>query len=446
MANLRAGTQFNDRYTIVRRIGSGGMGEVYLAQEVTNPEFYVALKVIPPGVIETPTARERFRNEIVAAYRINHPNIVKAYEYFDGNNLQAYAMEYVSGGNLLTRIKREPIPADSAVRYLRQIAAALEAIHEAGIIHRDLKPENILLTADDQVKLADFGVARVSGSQTLTQAGGMVGTPKYIPPEYLETGESDHRGDIFALGVLGYEMISGVSPFPDDSRELLAARKKNSHPPPLVKVAPHCPPQLAQIIERAMNPNLAQRYQSAADVGRELERFEGMGPNTVADKRREYSDWSTVPLKRPRNHSPLTPRRFSLSHIAGGGAVVGAFAALIIVIAVPTFISGLPPPRAPERFDFAVVPGGRAPSESLDPRELGLELVRLAELETTYTQLRDDYGNTAPSGDDSATAPRIDTAPGTISSAQVRERTRWLEREIALLQLQKNATGREGGF
>lgn len=409
------------------------MGEVYLAQDVANPDFYVALKVIPPGVIDAPAARERFRNEIVAAYRISHPNIIKAYEYFDGEGLQAYAMEYVTGGDLLNRIKREPIRAEEATRYLRQIASALETIHAAGIVHRDLKPENILIAADGDIKLADFGVARLRGSHTLTQAGAMVGTPKYIPPEYLETGESDHRGDIYALGVLGYEMLSGVSPFPADSRELLTVRRGAVKVPPLTKVAPHCPPGLALIVERAMSPNLAQRYQSALELRRDLERFEA----GELGHEESHSNGDALRRREPTPLPQYAPRsRLSFSRIVTGGAVVGMFAALIVVIARPVLFGAIPQAKAPERFDFAIAsPEKTAIEGAIDPRELGLELVQIGELEGTYHALIKKERALEPSTGSAAVlqGPPLEGEPGTISLVGVRERRLWLEREVRRL-------------
>jgi serine/threonine protein kinase len=342
-------------------------------------------------------------------------------------------MEYVSGGDLLSLIKREPLTPEKSARFLNQIASALEAIHAAGIVHRDLKPENILITTDEQVKLADFGVARLRGSQTLTQAGAMVGTPKYIPPEYLETGESDHRGDIFALGVLGYEMLSGVSPFPDDSRELLATRRHTLKPPPLVKVAPHCPPELALIIERAMSPNLAQRYQSATDLRRDIERF--LGDETVRDegaaiRGTDMTSFSAAPLRESK--SRLSPTR-----IVGGGAVVGLFTALIVVIAYPRSFGAVLPAEEPQQFDFAVISSESKEPIVIDPRELGLELVRIGDLERLYGEIIDG-GTGASLGTTSAPikerGPQIEGEPGAVSFLKVRERRLWLEREIASLK------------
>ncbi|MBX7136516.1 MAG: serine/threonine protein kinase [Oligoflexia bacterium] len=290
MLELKPGIEFGGRYTILNPIGAGGMGAVYVARDNSHPEFLVALKVLYPGVIKTREARERFRSEIVASYRLNHPNIVRAYEYFDQQDLQAYAMEYIDGGDLFQRMKEGPMGATEVIRIMKQVASALAAIHAEGIVHRDLKPENILMTKKGSVKVTDFGVARMKDSSTLTQAGAMVGTPKYLSPEYVETGECDHRGDIYALGVIGYEMISGASPFRSDSKVSLMVERLRTDFPPVRRVAKHCPPGLAGIIERAMAVNIHKRYQSAAELVADLELIEqGKEPLNAASAERHLS-------------------------------------------------------------------------------------------------------------------------------------------------------------
>ena len=273
MVGLEPGSLFAGRYEIIRRLGAGGMGAVYLACDPADRDFKVALKLLYPGTIQSNQARERFRNEITASYRIKHPNVVQAYEYFDAEDVQAYAMEYVDGGDLLDRLREGPMAPYEALDVLTQLASALEAIHKAGIVHRDLKPENIMISRKGVVKIADFGVARLKGANTLTQAGSMVGTPKYLAPEYVETGECDGRGDIFAVGVMGYELISGASPFGKDFKPSNVLDRLKMHIPPLQEVAPQCPAGLAKIVEKAMSLRLLERYRSANDLRVDLERF-----------------------------------------------------------------------------------------------------------------------------------------------------------------------------
>lgn len=293
MLSLEPGYLFGGRYQILKAIGAGGMGAVYLAQDPRYQDFLVALKVLYPGVVKTKEARERFRNEIVASYRVNHPNIVRAYEYFDTEDYQAYSMEYIDGGDLLAQMKRGAFDTDKVVDVLKQAAYGLAAIHAQGIVHRDLKPENILITNDGVVKITDFGVARLRGASNLTQEGAMVGTPKYLAPEYIETGECDHRGDLYALGVIGYELLTGASPFKSDSKVSLMVERLKVEIPPLREVAPRCPNALAKVIEKALSVNIHKRHQSAEELIKDLEsleRGEDPLPDTVAD--------STSDLKR----------------------------------------------------------------------------------------------------------------------------------------------------
>ena len=270
MLNLEPGALFCGRYEIMRALGAGGMGAVYLACDPRFRDFLVALKVLYPGVIRTREARERFRNEIVASYRVNHRNVVRAYEYFDEETFQAYAMEYVDGGDLAMLMKRSRIEWKVAVGYLEQVASGLEIVHQSGIVHRDLKPENLLMTSTGIVKISDFGVARLKGSITLTQAGAMVGTPKYVSPEYVETGECDHRGDIYAVGVIAYELLSGRSPFRADSRVSMMMERFKKDPNDLYRIVPECPPGVIEVIKKAMTVDVLSRYQTATELYEDL--------------------------------------------------------------------------------------------------------------------------------------------------------------------------------
>ena len=283
MLGLEPGTLFGERYQIIRSIGAGGMGAVYLACDPRYEDFFVALKVLYPGVIKTREARERFRNEIIASYRVNHRNVVRAYEYFDEEDTQAYAMEYVDGGDLLQRMRTGKHTGTEALHYLKQMAMGLDAIHSAGIVHRDFKPENILITKTDVIKIADFGVARLRGANTLTQAGAMVGTPKYLAPEYVETGECDHRGDIYALGVIGYELLAGQSPFRAGSRVSLMVERLKTKATPLDEYAPEAPADLVKVIEKAMRVSILQRYQSARELIDDLELIEKGEPVNIEE-------------------------------------------------------------------------------------------------------------------------------------------------------------------
>ncbi|MCO6431695.1 MAG: serine/threonine protein kinase [Deltaproteobacteria bacterium] len=275
MWSLQPGSLFGKRYEIIKSLGAGAAGAVYLACDATHRDFLVALKILYPGVLVKPQAVKRFRQEIIASYSINHINVVRAYEYFDEDTYQAYAMEYVNGGDLLQRMQNRRATQHGAMRFLRQISEGLAAIHARSIIHRDLKPANILLTSDGTVKISDFGVARLSDSATLTNNGAAVGTPRYLAPEYLQTGDCDHRGDIFALGVIGYELIGGQSPYPSEDALAVLRDRLHHKPTPLFQLAPDVDSRLIGIVEKAMSFDLSRRYQSAEDMSRDLKALEG---------------------------------------------------------------------------------------------------------------------------------------------------------------------------
>ncbi len=301
MLTLNPGETFCGRYEIIRSIGAGGMGAVYLACDSRYRDFLVALKVLYPGIVRTAAMRERFRNEIVASYRVNHKNVVRAYEYFDEESFQAYAMEWVDGGDLSGRMRLGPIAIAKVIDILKQITLGLEAIHSAGIVHRDLKPENILMTSKGGVKISDFGVARLKGAITVTQAGAVVGTPKYVSPEYVETGECDHRGDLYAIGVIGYEMLAGKSPFRAESSVKLMIERFQKDPEDLKSILPECSPDLIAIIKKAMAVSVLKRYQSAREMRFDLEALE-QGQEVIY----AYSENADVlPPPEPATISPL---------------------------------------------------------------------------------------------------------------------------------------------
>jgi len=269
MSILNPGTIFSDRYEIARLIGEGGMGAVY---EAINRETKtrVALKVLFPSVSNNPKSRARFNEEMRICEEITHENVVKSYEHFDLPNFLAFAMEYIDGGDLSSMMKSTTLNISQIVNFIGQAARGLSAIHTAGIIHRDLKPENMLITGKGVLKITDFGLARSDQSGTLTNIGAMVGTPQYVSPEYIELGECDRRADIFALGVIAYEVISGQSPWGGQSGIAGLARRNFKIFPDLCLVAPHCSPHLATVVARCMAHNLTVRYQSAEELLQDL--------------------------------------------------------------------------------------------------------------------------------------------------------------------------------
>ncbi len=326
LITLQPGTVIAGRYEVVKCLGAGSMGLVYACRHRELAGHLVAVKVLFPEVAKDNVAAARFRNEIVASYGVSHPNVVRAYEYFRDGDLVAYTMEYVGGGDLADRLAQgEKMPISVVVRYLGQIASGVQAIHDAGIVHRDLKPENILLTQEGDVKITDFGIARTGHGPKLTEHGGVVGTIDYVSPEYLERGQVDARSDIYAIGVLGYEMITGQSPFKGDSVIATMTLRLRSDPQQPIQLRPDCPVRLNEIILRAMERNPELRYQSTAEIFHDLqelgedslnapvpsvpvipvESFKGSEPTAITEDSVVYSRVNS----QPKENTYVLPKR-----------------------------------------------------------------------------------------------------------------------------------------
>ncbi|MCB0311229.1 MAG: serine/threonine protein kinase [Bdellovibrionales bacterium] len=273
LISLQPGTVIAGRYEVVKCLGAGSMGLVYACRHRELAGHMVAVKVLFPEVAQDKIAAARFRNEIFASYGVSHPNVVRAYEYLRDGDLVAYTMEYVDGGALADRLEsaEDPLSIEEIVNYLAQMCCGVQAIHDAGIVHRDLKPENILLTKDEVVKIADFGIARTGHGPRLTEHGGVVGTIDYVSPEYMLNSQVDWRSDIYAIGILGYEMITGESPFRGDSVYATMTKRLKSDPEPPSSQRMECPDALDRIVLKAMNRDPEQRYQSAAEMFYELQ-------------------------------------------------------------------------------------------------------------------------------------------------------------------------------
>lgn len=272
--SLQPGTIVNGRYEIVKCLGTGSMGMVYACRHQQLSGHLVAMKVLFSEVAQDEVAAARFRNEIVASYGVSHPNVVRAYEYFRDGDLIAFTMEYIGGGDLADRINSDKqIQISDVINMLSQMCSGVQAIHDAGIIHRDLKPENILLTTQGDIKITDFGIARTGAGPKLTEHGGVVGTIDYVSPEYLESGQVDVRSDIYALGVLAYEMITSESPFKGNSViETMTMRLKTDPRPPHM-LRTECPAGLSEIVLKALKRNPAERYQTASEMLSDLKQL-----------------------------------------------------------------------------------------------------------------------------------------------------------------------------
>lgn len=270
----------NDRYEIGKRIGRGGMAEIFQARDILL-DRPVAIKVLFPEFATDPAFVERFRREAQAAANLNHPNIVGVYDWGKVNNTYYIAMEYVNGRTLADILKQSGTLTPMQVcDVMSEVASALISAHQNGVIHRDVKPGNILVSTTGQVKVADFGIARALGSgveQGLTQTGAVMGTATYFSPEQAQGASTDQRSDIYSLGVVMYEMLSGSAPFTGENAVAIAYKQVHEQAMPLNQRVATVPPEVAAIVAKCMQKSPDDRYSSADQVRDELRRFvEGM--------------------------------------------------------------------------------------------------------------------------------------------------------------------------
>jgi tRNA A-37 threonylcarbamoyl transferase component Bud32 len=266
-----SGRQLGD-YRLLRRLGRGGMAEVYLAEQVSL-QRHVAVKVLRGALAHDEQYIRRFRQEARAIAAIVHGNIVQVYEVGCVDGVHFIAQEYVQGQNLREWIVRHgPPDLRLALHIMRQVAAALWRAAERGIVHRDIKPENILLTHSGEVKVADFGLARMLGGEAvdLTQVGVALGTPLYMSPEQVEGRPLDHRSDIYSFGVTCYHMLSGTPPFRGETALAIAVQHVKSPPPRLETLRPDLPPALCRVVHKMLEKDPAHRYSSARELLRDL--------------------------------------------------------------------------------------------------------------------------------------------------------------------------------
>jgi eukaryotic-like serine/threonine-protein kinase len=272
--------QFIDHYEILALLGAGGMGEVYRAAD-TRLNREVAIKVLPGFTKPEPERLRRFEQEARAAAALNHPNILAVYQMGIYEDAPYLVSELLEGETLRDRLKRGPLPFRKVTDYGIQIAKGLAAAHEKGIVHRDLKPENLFLTKDGQVKILDFGLARLTQPRTATVSqsphdvqtipGMMMGSMGYMSPEQVRGQVSDHRSDIFTFCAVLYEMATGQRAFQKATSIDAMSAILNEDPPAVTQVNPRLPPALERVLQRGLEKNPEQRFQSASDLGFALE-------------------------------------------------------------------------------------------------------------------------------------------------------------------------------
>ncbi len=308
------------RYRVLRRLGVGGMADVYLAEDATLGR-QVAVKVLLSRYSGDAQFVERFRREAQAAASINHPNIVNIYDWGPVDGTYYIVMEYVEGETLKDRIRREGrCSPGEAVRVTLELLAAVQVAHGAHIVHRDIKSQNILIDAAGTVKVTDFGIAKADDSQ-MTEAGSILGTAQYLAPEQAKGEPVDERTDLYSVGVVLYEMLTGGLPFRGDSAVTVALKHVNEQPPEPAELVPGTPYSLNQIVLKALAKDPDNRYRSAAEFSADLVAARSGGPLLAAGY--DPSLERTI-VQSPAGGAEGTTRVLPRAAAAGAAGAVGA--------------------------------------------------------------------------------------------------------------------------
>src|SRR5579859_1300618 len=269
---FEAGRQIG-QYEIVALLGSGGMASVYRAHQRYSggAERDVVLKVFDPRLAQSEEFVARFNREARTLLSLSHPHILKAFDFGQDQGIVYLVMELMTGGSLVDLIRSETLPFDLVIRLVDQVGSALDYAHKRGIIHRDLKPHNVLLDEERNAFLTDFGIIKLlSGKTSLTHTGTVMGTPMYVVPEQWESGEIDARSDLYSLGIMIFEMLTGQVPFGGDTPMRIGYQHVNKLPPLARDLRPELPPNVDRVLRRALAKNPADRYPSAAAQSTDL--------------------------------------------------------------------------------------------------------------------------------------------------------------------------------
>ena len=252
-------------YKITHKLGEGGMGVVYTAED-TKLERPVALKFLPPHLLGNEDVRKRFEREAKAAAALHHPNICPVYEIDEVEGKAFIAMAFIEGESLDKHISKGPLKLEQALDIAQQIVKGLEAAHEKGIFHRDIKPENVIVDSKGHVTIMDFGLAQLTEASRLTKTDETLGTVAYMSPEQTEGSGTDHHTDIWSLGVVLYEMVSGQQPFKGDYDKAVMYSILHEQPEPITALRTGVPMELERVTNKCLAKNPEERYQTAADL------------------------------------------------------------------------------------------------------------------------------------------------------------------------------------
>ncbi|WP_332384441.1 Stk1 family PASTA domain-containing Ser/Thr kinase [Pseudolactococcus laudensis] len=268
---IQIGKIYADRYRVIREIGRGGMANVYLAEDTYLDNRQVAIKILRSNFENDSLAIARFQREAYAMAELNHPNIVGISDVGDADDQQYIVMEYIDGLTLKQYINEHaPLANEEAIRIGDEILAAMALAHSSGIIHRDLKPQNILITKDGTAKVTDFGIAKALSETSLTQTNSMFGSVHYLSPEQARGGNATPQSDLYAIGIIIYEMLTGSIPFNGDSAVTIALKHFQENLPSIINQNKNVPQALENVVIKATAKKLSDRYENVTDMRRDL--------------------------------------------------------------------------------------------------------------------------------------------------------------------------------
>jgi len=321
-------------YKILGHIGQGGMGVVYKAEDTTLKRT-VALKFLPRGLETHDVERARFLQEAQAASALNHPNVCTIHEIGEHEGQQFIVMEFVDGKTLRSRIAEGGLRIRDSIDFAVQIAEALEEAHSKGIVHRDVKAENIMVNSKNQIKVMDFGLAKLKGSLKLTRTSSTVGTLSYMAPEHIEGGATDARSDIFSFGVVLYEMLTGHLPFRGEHETAMMYSILNEEPEPVTRYRQDLPSELLHVLNRALEKDPEERYQTVHEMLIDLRRVRKETSRVVRPQRSDLQPEVSLPQTIERQPEPKKRKLLWLGLAVITAAIVVALALVIIPSRVP---------------------------------------------------------------------------------------------------------------
>jgi len=292
--SLRVGSVLGKRYEILEQLGAGGMGAVYKVRD-RELERIVAMKVIRPELAQTTDALNRFKQELIIAQKVTHKNVSRIYDLAEADGVKFITMEFVEGQSLSHLLqKKGKLEPKQAAAVMVQVCLALEAAHAEGVIHRDLKPQNIMLDANDRVVVMDFGIARTVEAGGMTKTGVVLGTPAYMSPEQARGEELDARSDIFSMGIIFYELLTGASPYKSETALEAMYKRTTEQVRPPIQVAPKIPKPLSDIAVHCLEIDKDKRYANAAEIVADLEAWAGgtLGTRVILQGKR--SRWEKI--------------------------------------------------------------------------------------------------------------------------------------------------------